>query len=205
MQPPGREGRFKEVLIRDLAGLVQGLLSELAEHLDKPFAFFGHSLGAIVAFEVACALRARQLPTPVALLVSGRGAPQLPRREAPIHQLPDAPFIDALRRLGGTPEPILQHQELMQVLLPVLRGDFSIAETYVYSERAPLDCPISAFGGDEDTGVSRADLAAWQLQTSQPLSVRLFAGGHFFIHTDRDGLLEAVSADLLGLVHDGDC
>lgn len=197
IQPPGRESRIAEAPFTQLATLVQTLAYIIQPYLALPFALFGHSLGALVAFELTRQLRREQLPEPRQLFVSARRAPQLAETDAPIHQLPDAEFVQELRRYNGTPEAVLRHAELLALLLPVLRADFALHETYVYLPEPPLDCPIVAFGGLEDPLVQRDDLTAWRTQTRQRFDAHLLPGDHFFINNPRAllGLLSQKLAD----------
>ncbi len=193
---PGRENRIREKLFTHISPLVQALADALQPHLDRPFAFFGHSLGALVAFELTRHLRRNQLPTPEYLFAAAHRAPQYPQHGSAVHQLPDPEFIRAVRRLGGTPEAVLQHEELMQMLLPILRADFTIYETYVYDDKPPLACPISAFGGEQDHTVSVQELEGWHAQTLAAFSLRILPGNHFFLHSGQDLLLQSISQDL---------
>jgi len=145
-----------------LSPLIETLAQALAPLLDKPFAFFGHSLGALVSFELVRRIRRQYGVHPVRLFVSAGRAPQIPHRGRPIHTLPDKEFLMELRRLNGTPSELLGHEELMEIMLPVLRADFAVYETYLYSTEPPLNCPISAFGGLQDHEVSDSDLEAWR-------------------------------------------
>jgi len=164
-----------------LSTLIEALAQGLAPLLDKPFAFFGHSLGALVSFELARQIRGQYGTHPVRLFVSGGRAPQIPHRAAPIHTLPDKEFLLELRRLNGTPSELLNHEELMEIMVPLLRADFALYETYQYSTDAPLSCPISAFGGLQDHRVNDHDLEAWRAQTSSAFALRMFPGDHFFL------------------------
>lgn len=175
--------------------LVAAISQAMLSHLDKPFAFFGHSLGAIVSFEVSRLLRREHQREPQHLFVSGSGAPQTSRVGQALHDLPDSRFLKGLRELDGTPREILESNELMQLLLPTLRADFAISETYVYRPEPPLDCPITAFGGLQDQEVSRKRLEAWRNQTNAAFSLQMFAGDHFFLH-DAEPLLQALTGEL---------
>lgn len=163
---------------------------------DLPFAFFGHSLGALVAYELARALRRRGGPEPLALLLAGRRGPRRPPREEPIHALPDAEFMARLRELNGTPEEVLEHGELMQLLLPLLRADFALHETWELRPEEPLGMGISAFGGLADPEVTREDLEDWRGETRGRFRLRMLPGDHFFLHSERALLTEAVARDL---------
>ncbi|MGB6484765.1 MAG: alpha/beta fold hydrolase [Candidatus Acidiferrales bacterium] len=194
----GRGTRLMETPFTQLAPLVQVLAQDLVPLLDKPFAFFGHSLGALIGFELARQLRRQSGVQPVRLFVSADRAPQIPRRDRPLHALPDGEFLVELRRLNGIPRKVLEEVELMQIMLPVLRADFAVYETYVYSTEPPLNCPISAFGGLQDYRVNRSDLEAWRDQTSVSFSLRMFPGDHFFWHTAQPLLLQVLSQELRG-------
>ena len=191
VQPPGREQRLLEPVFRELDPLLREIVSRLAPALTDPFAFFGHSLGALLAYEVAHALRSQREPR--CLFVSGCRAPHLPPSRDPIHRLPDRSFIDELRRLGGTPSEILDHDEMIQLLLPLLRADIGISETYVHRSRPRLTCPIVAFGGVNDPDVTAMALAAWGGHTEGPFTFQLFPGDHFFLQESRAALLASMS------------
>jgi medium-chain acyl-[acyl-carrier-protein] hydrolase len=196
VQYPGRGTRLMETPFTQLSPLVQALAQALVPLLDKPFALFGHSLGALVGFELARELRRQSGVQPVRLFASADRAPQIPRQDRPIHALPEGEFLAELRRLNGTPGKVLEHDELMRIMLPILRADFAVYETYAYSVEPPLDCFISGFGGLQDRKVSRRDLEAWRDQTSASFSLRMFPGDHFFLNTNQPLLLQVISHDL---------
>jgi medium-chain acyl-[acyl-carrier-protein] hydrolase len=195
-QLPGREGRFKEAAYTRLTDLVADLVGAIAPHTDVPHALFGHSMGALVAFTLARELRRAGLREPELLMVSGRRAPQRPDPDPPIHALPEKEFLDEIRELNGTPEAILRNEELLQLLIPLLRADFAVCETYEYVSDAPLDCPIVAFGGTEDPDVSQEDLAAWSEQTTSSSSHQMFPGDHFYLLDGIASLLKEISRHL---------
>jgi medium-chain acyl-[acyl-carrier-protein] hydrolase len=199
VQLPGRESRLSDPPFVALPPLVRALAQGLRPQLDKPFAFLGHSMGALVGFELARFLRRYYQLEPLHFFVAGRPAPQLPRTKPPIHGLPDAEFRDELRRMNGTPAAVLDHDELMQLILPALRADFTLCETYQYAPEAALACPISAFGGLQDATVSRQDLEAWRDQTTGRFVLRMFPGDHFFLHAGRALFLEVLARDLQNL------
>jgi medium-chain acyl-[acyl-carrier-protein] hydrolase len=198
VQFPGRGTRLMEPPFTRLPPLVQALAEALFPLLDKPFAFFGHSLGALVSFELARRLRRQYALEPVRLFISADRAPQIPNRDPPTHSLPEEEFLVELRRLKGTSKELLEDDEVMEILLPVLRADFAVYETYRYSSEPPLNCPISALGGLQDHRVSRGDLEAWRDQTSVSFSLRMFPGDHFFVNTTQRTLLQALSQELRG-------
>lgn len=196
VQFPGRESRIREQPIERTDLLVEAILSALRPYLDKPFALLGHSMGAMLSFEMVRQLRRENYPQPVHLFVSAHRAPQRPNRIPPIHQLPEDAFVRELRQLNGTPEEVLQNRELMQLLLPVLRSDFTLVETYTYADEEPLNCSISAFGGLQDSQVSSEELKAWKEQTKNGFKLRMFPGDHFFLHQHRTQLLSFITQDL---------
>jgi medium-chain acyl-[acyl-carrier-protein] hydrolase len=164
--------------------------------LDKPFIFFGHSMGGLISFELARLLRRDYSLSPVHLFVSGRRAPQIPTPDPRIHTLPEPAFLEELRRLNGTPEAVLENSELMQLLIPTLRADFAVLETYVYAPGPTLDCPITTFGGLHDREVSCDELEAWREQTNAAFSLQMFPGDHFFLHSAQSLLLQSLSRAL---------
>ncbi len=193
---PGRGTQMKLPAFTQLQPLVQAIAPVLLPHLDKPFAFFGHSMGALVSFELARLLRKEYNINPVHLFVSARLAPQIPNLKPPVHALPEAEFKEELRRLNGTPEAVLQNAELMQLLVPILRADFAVLETYVYTTEPPLNCPITAYGGLQDQEVSCDELQAWQNQTNAAFSLQMFTGNHFFLHSAQSLLLQSISQEI---------
>jgi acyl transferase domain-containing protein/surfactin synthase thioesterase subunit len=196
LQLPGREDRLGEAPFTRFAPLVQALAPIIQPCLDVPFTFFGHSMGALIGFELVRELRRQSCPSPAHLLVSALRAPQLPDPNLPIHRLPEPKFIEALQQLKGTPEGILQNADLMQLLSPTIRADLAIAENYIYSAQEPLPCPITAFGGQADSIVRPEQLASWKEQTLSSFRLQLFPGDHFFLHRDRAELLEAIVEEL---------
>lgn len=193
VQPPGRETRFRETALTSVSSLVSEVVAALPLFLDRPFAFYGHSLGALVAFETAHELRQRGLPVPEHLFLASRRAPQLPDPRPPIHALPQADFVQQVQqRYGGIPEAIRSDAELMALFLPLLRADFTALETYRCDGVAQLDCPITVFGGSNDITLSPADLAGWQRYTQGSFAMKMFPGDHFFLHS-RSLLLEELA------------
>ena len=197
IRPPGRESRLREPAYQDLLDLADAAGNAIVPLLDRPFAFFGHSLGSWLAFEVIRWLRREGHRTPVHLFVSGRRAPHIPARDTPMHQLPDYEFIMELRRrYGGVPDEVLNDRGLLELLLPSLRADVTSVETYNYSGDAPLACPISAFGGLKDEWVLPEDLQDWKSHTTGAFRRQMFPGDHFYVESDRSQLLHSVTADL---------
>jgi medium-chain acyl-[acyl-carrier-protein] hydrolase len=169
----------------------------MAEHLDRPFAFFGHSMGGAIAFEVSRRLRRAYGVEPLRLFISGRRAPHLPRPERPIYDLPEPEFKDELRRLDGTPAEVLKDPEIMEIILPLLRADIRVSQTYSCESRPSLTCPLTVYGGADDTHDDPASLETWREHTAGPFEMRIFDGGHFFINTAQQHLLRALEGALL--------
>jgi medium-chain acyl-[acyl-carrier-protein] hydrolase len=196
VQLPGHGDRLSEPLFRRVEPLVESTAEALLPHLEGSFAFFGHSMGAIISFELAHLLRREHKSGPAHLFLSGRPAPHLIKEEPPTYDLPEAEFIEELRRMQGTSKGVLEHPELMSVLSPILRADLEICETYEYEPRPPLDCPITAFGGLQDEGISREQLEGWRDYTTSSFTVRMFPGNHFFLHQSAPVLLRMIAQDL---------
>ncbi|MEW9701881.1 thioesterase II family protein [Paenibacillus sp. SI8] len=192
VQLPGRESRGLESPMTSLSQIVQAIVVEIQPLLQTPFVFFGHSMGALIAYETARQLSRIYGKPPEQLIVSGRSSAGLPYTKKKLHELPDNEFIMELRRMNGTPEAVLQHDELMQLLLPRLRADFEVCETYSYIQDQPLPCPISAFGGNSDYDVTVASLASWNEHTMSEFNLHMFEGDHFFLHGQQDKVIQTV-------------
>ncbi|MDC0708556.1 alpha/beta fold hydrolase [Stigmatella sp. ncwal1] len=201
---PGRETRIKEPPLTSMTAIVEALVPVLKSELDCPFAFFGHSMGGLVAFEVARELRRQGGGQPLELLISGRHAPHIQHLDTPIHALPQPAFVDELiKRYNGIQRSILEVPELLKVYLPCLRGDFAVLETYAYVAEPPLDCPIATFGGHDDSRALPEELDAWKAHTSAGFSRQMFPGGHFYLNDkggSREGLLSSLSQHLVQLL-----
>lgn len=194
---PGRESRMAEPAFTALSPLIEELTPILADEVTgSPYVFFGHSLGALVAFAVCREFRRNGTPLPDRLIVSGASAPHLPPRRPPIHDLPEPEFLEELRRLGGTPDEALTNKELMELVIPMLRADCSVSETYDFTEEPPLPCPIVAFGGRDDEDVPVEDVHAWRSHTSSHFMYKVFPGGHFFIHTHERDVVNEIAKHL---------
>lgn len=196
VQPPGRETRLREEPFTRMEPFLDALLPAMRPLLDLPFAFYGHSLGAYVGYEIAHRLRAEGGPQPVQLFIGGSAAPQVNVIDHPIAELPDAEFREGIASYNGTPAEVLEHKELWELLLPALRADFRVYENYVYTQAAPLDVPFSAFGGLLDEETTREELEAWKALTTKAFQVRMLPGNHFFMHSDRTKVLSSLLQDL---------
>lgn len=195
LQPPGRGSRMAEAPHAQMAALVDELMSVFPKVTERPYVLFGHSLGSRVGFEVILQCQLRGLPLPVRFIASGSRAPHLPKREAPIHDLPDQQFVGQLRELQGTPEEILDNRELIEWLLPLLRADFRIADLHC-APRTSLNCPLTVLAGTQDETVSPAEVEAWSDLTTAGCDINWVDGGHFFVERNREWVLEKVNAVL---------
>jgi surfactin synthase thioesterase subunit len=196
VQLPGREGRLTMPPYTSMRPLVQAVKNAILPFLDRPYVLFGHSLGALIAFELARYLLDLGVPRPLSLLVSAAAAPHLARVADRLHTLPDDDLIRNLCLLQGTPQEVLQHPEVMQLLLPTIRADLQVFETYTYRAGPPLPCPIAVFGGIDDARVKPSGLEHWRKHTRMAFSVTMLPGDHFFIHSACRLLVERVASHL---------
>ena len=196
LELPGRGARLLETPHRSCEALVRDLADALSARCDRPYVLFGHSLGALLAFELVRELRRRSRALPRRLIVAGAPAPDCPPREQRLHELSDRDFVAAIRELGGTPSAVLDDAELMSLLLPGLRADFEILAHYRFAEETALELPIAAFGGLHDPLVRTDDVEGWLRHTRTESSVSLVPGGHFFLNTHPQSLLPEVCLQL---------
>jgi medium-chain acyl-[acyl-carrier-protein] hydrolase len=193
---PGRAFRLDERPRDRLGPLADELASVLLELPPKPFAFFGHSFGGLLCFEVARRLHRRGARLPAQLFLSGCPPPHLPRAQPDVHLLSDAAFKERLRELGGTPAPVLECLELMDLLLPVLRADLEAFETHEHEPGPPLPVPMTALGGASDRLAGEEALGQWGRYTSEGFAVEVFPGDHFFLHSAEEAVVARVAASL---------
>ena len=198
VQLPGRGARFREPPCTSFSGLIVQLAQVLAGQNAMPFAFYGHSLGALIAFELARYCRDQGMPMPQHLIVSGCNAPPLREKSKRLHELPDEELIARLREYNGTPAEILENRELMRLLLPAIRADFALGADYCYQAAAPLSIPLTALSGRRDEHVDVGEIRRWKEQTDMVYHEHWFGGDHFFIHEERQAVLDCISAELLG-------
>lgn len=199
IQLPGREGRFSEPLLNDFDQVVDQLATVWPDHLDLPYAIFGHSMGSLLAFEMTRRLRQLSLPLPVHLFVSGRMAPQLPY-ERDLCNLTDGQLHQVIIGFAGTNGAILANPEIMAMVLPIFKADFRVHESYQYREQMPLDMPMSIFGGEDDPDTSNVLLEEWGKQTNQASQLTILSGGHFFVEYERQALMGHINATLTQLI-----
>nr|AZF85923.1 thioesterase [Catenulispora sp.] len=194
VQYPGRQDRRTEPLIDTVDTLADRLADLLPDWLDRPYAFFGHSMGATVAYEVARRLAARG-SEPLHLFVSGRRAPSRARDER-VHERDDAGLIADLRELSGTDTRIFGEPELMSLVLPVIRSDYKAAETYTYRAGEPLHCPITVLIGDADSKSTVDEAESWREHTTGPTAVQVYSGGHFYLVEHKDAVMDVIGKAL---------
>jgi medium-chain acyl-[acyl-carrier-protein] hydrolase len=196
VQIPGREERLNEPCFTSLISLVENIAEQLSGLFDKPFAFFGHSLGAMIAFELARQLRKEQVAQPIHVFASGRRAPQIPDSGPRIYDLPAHEFVAFLRQLNFVRQELLERTKLLELIAPILRADYEMVQTYSYVPEAPFDFPITAFGGAGDFVENGEALEAWRGQTRGPFTLHIFPGDHFFVHSSQPALLAVIARQL---------
>jgi len=193
---PGRGSRHNEPPIKQIDTLVEKLFPTIQPYLDKPFAFFGHSFGALIAFELAKRIQ------PQVLFISGCGAPNLPNPYPLIHHLPDPEFIKSLQEFDGIPAEISDNSELMELLLPMLRADFEAFESYQPTSHQ-LRCPIIAFGGLDDPRTGQEQLEGWDILTNARFKSQYFPGDHFFITNHKTEVIASINSELISFHANG--
>jgi medium-chain acyl-[acyl-carrier-protein] hydrolase len=199
VQLPGRGGRLGEEPFRRLMSLVQVLSQELLPFLDRPYVLFGHSMGALISFELARHFERLQ-KDPALLILSGRRSAEWPRSKPTTFDLPDEEFKDALRDMNGTPEEVLNNSQLMELTMPMLRADFELVQTYRFEGPCNLRCPIRVYGGLGDDSVVVESLKAWRQYTRNSFSLSMFPGDHFFVFQRSSGVLQKLALDLESLM-----
>lgn len=193
---PGHGSRLNENLYRRIDDLIPPLAEALARFTDRPFALFGHSMGALLGYELVLKLQEDYNLRPIHVFLSGHGAPTLPEREEPIHQLPKQEFLAKIRQYNGTPHEVLENRELIELMEPILRADFEACETYQPTEVRPIHAPMTVMGGINDPGAARSDLEAWKDFTTKTFNVRMFPGDHFYLLQHKMTLLQAILQDI---------
>ena len=186
---------MKEPAFTRLEPLLRALSESLGSEMDLPFAFFGHSMGGLIAFELARQLRRERHPLPVHLFISAKCCPRQIDDFA-TGELSDRELIEVLRRHEGTPREVLENAELMELLLPVVRADMELCNTHIYNPEPPLECPITVFGGLRDHISGRVCLEGWRDYTTGAFTLRMFPAGHFFLQTWERSIIEVISKEL---------
>jgi surfactin synthase thioesterase subunit len=199
LQQPGRIPRINEPAFTDCRRLVEAVADALPRPEGVPYVFFGHSMGALVSFELIRELRRRGWKLPQRLVVSGRIAPQYPRFTQPIYNLDEDRFRAAVFAMGGTPRAVIEDSELMDFFARSLRADFTLVDTWRYQHEAPLALPISVFGGYDAPQTHREGLEAWRDETTGETTIHMFEGNHFFLHSREAELLARLAKILRDL------
>jgi medium-chain acyl-[acyl-carrier-protein] hydrolase len=197
IQYPGRGSRLAEPLSEDVVDVMNRIYEDLQPFFQKPFAFFGHSMGALVSYEFARRLQREKQARPFELFVSGCTGPHVRSIDEPTYNLPEPEFIAELRRLQGTPAEVLENAELMQLMMPIIRADFKASQTYKYNPGPPLECPIRAFGGLKDEMAPREKVEAWSEHTTGSFRAQMLPGDHFFLNSSQSLLTRIVAQELL--------
>ncbi len=207
LQLPGREDRFNETFIRQIEVLIEHLMEILPflhqkkDAIDhKPFIFFGHSLGALIAFELTRKLQTENYPIPSLLILSGARAPKAKRLVRNVYQFSDEHLLEEMKNLGGVAPEFLQRPEILKEFFPILRADLEMAETYQSKKMTLLNVPILALGGEDDSEVSAEELNSWEKETTMSFESKFFKGGHFFIHSCREEVLSFISGRINALI-----
>jgi surfactin synthase thioesterase subunit len=193
---PGRSTRASELPFVRLAPLVSALADAIEPERDRPFALFGHSLGGLIAFELARLFRRRGGRQPRHLFISATPAPGRPRSRPPVHTASDAEVKRHLHALNGTPRELLEDDEFMEMIIPIVRADFAVLETHEHRDEPPLEVPLSIFGGVHDREVNLTALNGWVRQSTAFPQLRMLQGDHFFLHGAAEEIVAAVVDDL---------
>ena len=196
IQQPGRGARMFEEPVSHHRALVNAVAEAIRPLLNTRFAFFGHSMGALIGFETARLLYREHNLLPVHLFISACGGPRTRDEQTDYADLSEEELISELIRFESAPAEVLNDSELMRMMLPTIRADFTVCSSYQYQSESPLPCPITVFGGLQDHGMSQARLEAWRTETSRKFSLQMFPGGHFFLHHHRTSILETISRSL---------
>jgi surfactin synthase thioesterase subunit len=191
IQPPGRATRMFEQPFDDMDALIDDIFEPITALLDKPYIFYGHSLGSRIAYELLSQINAKGLASPECFFASGSSAPHLPREKIADWQGPDHAFIESLKELGGTPKEFFEHEELVELSLPMLRADFKIAELY-QAKPVKLPCQFHVISGTEDHDITHEKLMAWQDLTAEEIKLTYISGGHFFIDENAQEVLDNI-------------
>jgi len=190
---PGRGARMMETLIDNLDVVIDEATEAIQDFIDIPFIFFGHSMGALISYELTHSLIQKYSAKPSKLYMSAHKAPFLERSGPIMHKLEANKFTDELVKMDGISKEIMQHKELMELVLPIIRNDYLVCETYKYKQKELLDIPITVFGGSYDKDITENDLLAWSKITSADFNHFMIQGDHFFILKQKDYFLKLFS------------
>lgn len=196
VQLPGREKRIQDPPCRDINEIVKNIHADLQPYLDRPLAFFGYSMGTRIAYELARTIRKHHNIEPAHMFMAACKAPHIPEPPNPRYILPDNEFKEALRKLGGTPDEVLDNDELMELCLPAIRADFALKESYVHTPCDPFSCPVTSYCGAHDKEAPPEESTPWDKITTGPFRMRIFTGKHFFINDHLTTILDDISHEL---------
>lgn len=196
VQYPGRGGRFMEPCISDAKTMASKIAKLIEQEESHEFFIFGYSMGAILAFETLVSLKQSALERCLGLFVAARAAPGPKPTSNPMHNLDDIKFVDRLKKLGGVPQEVLEDSELMELLMPMLRSDFRLAEQYTLTHNTTLPIPITALFGETDPYANKDSCAGWSHFTSKEFRQVMLPGGHFFIK-EQINLLKSIITDVI--------
>ncbi|MEK2479514.1 thioesterase II family protein [Streptomyces noursei] len=197
VQLPGREDRLAEEPLSSITEILDGLVPALRPNLELPYAFFGHSMGALIAFEAARRLAEEGTLLPRHIFASAHRAPHMEDRDPPLHGLPQDEFVERVKKYSATPDDVFADPELLDIFLPILRADFTVCETYTYQPGRLLPCPLSAWGGIDDDTVDSTELEGWRNHTSGKFNSQFFPGGHFYLRGAEPHLAERITGELI--------
>lgn len=198
IQLPARENRYSEKPITDAYQLAETIATQIIPFTDRPYAIFGHSMGALLAYEVARVLENQKIRPPEVLFLSAHRAPHMPRKRDLLHSLPDAQFIQSLKQYGGFPEEILNNQEFIDFILPTMRSDMTLCDLYAFTKReVSIQTPFEVFAGVDDREAGPSEMESWSEHTQGQANLTVFDGGHFFLRTHSKELL----SHLLNTIH----
>ena len=199
LQLPGRETRLKEGLLTNLDAIIEALIPAMIAHLDKPFSLFGHSMGALIVFELTRELRRRNLQLPLKIFVAGKRAPHLNNTNPVIRHLPNDELKSELKSSYGSPTLMKAEDadQLMELMLPVIRADLEVLDTYNYTSEPPLEIPVCALGGIDDWAADPNDIRAWGKHTISNFNFYILPGDHFFLNASREELLKILCKELV--------
>lgn len=200
VQLPGRENRFHEAPIRTAGTAVNEISAVLESYFDKPFAFFGHSMGALLSYETTRTLARNKKNLPEHLFISGRFSPDTIRNKSSVHNLPEDLFLAEIQKYGGLPEKILEDAEMRSFFFPTLRADMEMCEKYIYERTSALTIPITVYNGLTDEGVNPSEKNGWEDMTEMSCEIKYFAGGHFFFKDSPNEFFGQLRKDLEKLV-----
>lgn len=196
LELPGRGARINEALQTDIHNIVVDLYAQVRNQLSAPYAFYGHSMGTLLAYLLAKKIIAEKCRLPTGLFMSGSGGPSVRDKIPPRHLLPGEQFLDELRKIGGSPDEVLNNKELMHFYEPILRADFATLSQYSYAETTPFDIPLIVMTGLEEN-ISREDVIAWQKETCKPIIWHRFTGKHFFIFDHPYEIMQLIGSYLV--------